>query len=34
MLPDVASLYVMGVDDRQYIADKKAFWQTRVLVGG
>jgi hypothetical protein len=34
MLPDAASLYVMGVDDRQHVNDKKAFWQTRQLVGG
>ncbi|KAI8476922.1 MAG: S-adenosyl-L-methionine-dependent methyltransferase [Monoraphidium minutum] len=31
MFPDAASLHVMGVDDRQYVADKKAFWHTRQL---
>lgn len=32
MFPDAASLYVMGVDDRQHIADKKAFWSQRAPV--
>lgn len=32
MFPDAASLYVMGVDDRQHVADKKGFWHTRQLV--
>jgi len=32
MFPDQASLFLMGVDDRQHVADKKAFWHTRQLV--
>ena len=32
MLPDVAALYVMGVDDRQHLADKRAFWHARQMV--
>ena len=32
MLPDVAALFVMGVDDRQHLADKRAFWHARQMV--